>query len=118
MPVWSVIDAGKMEKWIPPEGCEHVVVFGDRDRNYRGQAAAYTLGYRLSPRLEKVRVSLPPMYGDWNDALTSPRDAINALPESAQMELDERLAMMQGATNAEVTALSEYLRDRREKCET
>ena len=33
MPVWSALNAGLLEKWIPPASVETVLIFGDNDRN-------------------------------------------------------------------------------------
>lgn len=77
MPVWSAITARGMAKWTPPEGCTEVVIFGDHDASYTGQAAAYVLANRIATRTPKgggpkpdVSVKLPPNLGDdWNDVL-------------------------------------------------
>ena len=47
MPVWSALNAGLLEKWIPPASVETVLIFGDNDRNGRGQQAADHLERRL-----------------------------------------------------------------------
>ena len=68
LPVWSAIDAGKLAKWQPPEGCKSVVVFGDNDRSFTGQAAAYTLANRLAVKGFEVSVQIPEQEGtDWAD---------------------------------------------------
>lgn len=69
LPVWSAIDAGKLAKWQPPAGCKSVVVFGDNDRSFTGQAAAFTLANRLAVRGFEVSVQIPEQEGtDWADA--------------------------------------------------
>ena len=69
LPVWSAIDAGKLAKWQPPEGCKSVVVFGDNDRSFTGQAAAFTLANRLAVKGFEVSVQIPEQEGtDWADA--------------------------------------------------
>lgn len=69
LPVWSAIDAGKLVKWQPPEGCKSVVVFGDNDRTFTGQAAAFTLANRLAVKGFDVSVQIPEQEGtDWADA--------------------------------------------------
>ena len=74
LPVWAGISAQNMIKWLPPEGVEHVTVFGDADDSYTGQAAAYTLARRIKQRGIDVVVKLPPALGwDWNDFLLSER---------------------------------------------
>lgn len=68
VPVWSAIDAGKLAKWQPPQGCETVMVFGDNDRSFTGQAAAYALANRLAIRGLAVSVHIPEQEGrDWAD---------------------------------------------------
>lgn len=69
LPVWSAIDAGKLAKWQPPAGCKSVVVFGDNDRSFTGQAAAFTLANRLAVKGFEVSVQIPEQQGtDWADA--------------------------------------------------
>jgi putative DNA primase/helicase len=68
LPVWSAIDAGKLAKWIPPEQCKSVVIFGDNDANFTGQAAAYSLAHRLAIKGYAVSVRIPEPTGtDWAD---------------------------------------------------
>jgi len=70
LPVWAAINAGMMEKWNPPEGCDEVAVFGDHDAKFGGQAAAYRLAHRLAVKGLSVTVHIPQIEGhDWNDAL-------------------------------------------------
>ena len=53
-----------------PDGVRKVVVFGDNDRSYAGQAGAYALAARLrrdNPSLE-IEVEIPKTEGlDWSD---------------------------------------------------
>lgn len=66
VPVWSALNAGLMEKWIPPADCKEVVIFGDTDNNFTGQAAAYKLANKLYAKGFDVTVKLPPRAGeDW-----------------------------------------------------
>lgn len=70
LPVWAAINATMLAKWIPPEGCEQVVVFGDNDAKFGGHAAAFTLAHRLACKGLSVRVHFPIDIGtDWNDTL-------------------------------------------------
>ena len=74
LPVWSALDAGHMEKWLPPEGTETLTVFADSDENYRGQRAAYVLANNVCAKCPwvEVIVKLPPAAPlDWNDILIS-----------------------------------------------
>lgn len=71
VPVWSTISEGLLQAWQPPQEAKHVIVFGDNDKNFVGQHAAYALARRLS--LEggvKVEVRIPDCVSwDWNDVL-------------------------------------------------
>jgi len=69
IPVWSLMSTANMERWSPPEGVEKVIIFGDNDRNFAGQAAAYVLAKRLKAKPDgpEVAVALPLEFGDWND---------------------------------------------------
>ena len=58
LPVWSAICADGLEKFEPPAGVEKLVVYGDSDFSYTGQASAYALAKRLRRRME-VEVVLP-----------------------------------------------------------
>jgi putative DNA primase/helicase len=67
LPTWSLINATLMQKWRPPVGIRKVVIFGDNDKSFTGQMAAYTLAYKLRDSVE-VEVKLPSIPGwDWND---------------------------------------------------
>lgn len=69
VPVWSAINATMLAKWTPPEGVREVVIFGDNDPKFGGQAAAYTLAARLAGRHHiGVEVLIPDAVGtDWAD---------------------------------------------------
>lgn len=70
MPVWAALDASKLEGWRPPRGCKAITIFGDNDRNYTGQRAAYGLARRLTNEGMQVQVEIPkPPGADWNDIL-------------------------------------------------
>jgi putative DNA primase/helicase len=66
LPCWSLINSVMMQKWNPPDGVEKVIIFGDNDKSFTGQAAAYKLANRLSAKLS-VEVKIPDQVGDWND---------------------------------------------------
>lgn len=63
---WSLINSVMMAKWNPPDGVERVIIFGDNDKSFAGQAAAYKLANRISAKLS-VEVKIPDQVGDWND---------------------------------------------------
>lgn len=73
IPTWSVLGTAGLLSWVPPDGVEVVKVFGDNDKGYAGQAAAYALGQRLSAlpgRKIEVEVLIPghrTTGEDWND---------------------------------------------------
>lgn len=80
IPVWAAINATMLAKWTPPAGADEVVIFGDHDPRFAGQAAAYTLAHRITTakatRDIPVRVLIPPLMGrDWNDELLAKRGA-------------------------------------------
>jgi putative DNA primase/helicase len=71
VPCHAAINAGFLAKWQPPEGVRRVIVFGDCDQTYTGQAAAYTLAHRLSRKLQ-VEVRIPGQFGtDWADEVAA-----------------------------------------------
>jgi len=71
VPCHAAINAGFLAKWQPPEGVRKVIVFGDCDQTYTGQAAAYTLAHRLSRKLQ-VEVRIPGQFGtDWADEVAA-----------------------------------------------
>ena len=70
IPVWATIDKNHLKTFVPPDGCNKLVVFGDNDANYGGQAAAYILAERLFKKGVRVEVEIPNMIGcDWNDLI-------------------------------------------------
>jgi putative DNA primase/helicase len=77
VPVWSAINSELLAQWEPPQGVEEVIVFGDNDPKFAGQAAAFNLAKRLTTQRQiKTRVELPQITGqDWNDVLNEWRGA-------------------------------------------
>ena len=73
IPTWSAISAGGMERFIPPDGIQELMIFADRDASYTGQAAAYALAKRLVPKI-RVCVSLPDDIGDFADQLIAKKN--------------------------------------------
>lgn len=70
LPVWSALNSALLKKWIPPLGVTHVTIFGDNDKAFGGQSAAYELAHRLVTRNRmEVTVNIPQTVGkDWADA--------------------------------------------------
>jgi len=61
VPCWSTVSAGLLESFEPPQDVTLLIIAGDNDRSYTGQASAYKLAKRLvqeRPGIE-VRVHLP-----------------------------------------------------------
>ncbi|MDR7034513.1 toprim domain-containing protein [Mesorhizobium sp. BE184] len=79
VPVWSTINSTILSGWLPPEGVQQVIVFGDNDPKFGGQAAATALAHRLAcitNRPLAVGLEIPPTPGtDWNDVLLERRRA-------------------------------------------
>jgi putative DNA primase/helicase len=71
IPVWAALNANQLAKWYPPASCKELIIFGDNDKNYTGQAKAYELAHRLSiKKTITIKVIVPPMTGfDMNDML-------------------------------------------------
>lgn len=69
VPTWAALNSTMLSKWIPPQGIDEVLVFGDNDLGFGGQSAAYALAHRLAVRLRlKVEVHIPKLVGmDWAD---------------------------------------------------
>ena len=76
--VWAALSTGNLIKWEPPKECENVIIFADRDGNFAGQVAAYSLAHRLAASKKiRVEVRFPDSNPDgeqkidWNDLLMS-----------------------------------------------
>ena len=68
VPVWSCVSSSLMESWAPPEGIKRVIVFGDNDVKFGGQAAAYRIAHKLACAGLSVEVRIPEQVGkDWAD---------------------------------------------------
>ena len=63
VPVWAATTAGLLEKWEPPKEASEIVVCGDNDTSYTGQAAAYVLAKRLVVQGFRVTVEIPEFVG-------------------------------------------------------
>jgi putative DNA primase/helicase len=70
IPTWATISSGMLEAFQPPDGIREIVIFGDCDPNYVGQAAAFKLAKRLYQNDYLVEVRIPEC-GDWADHLKS-----------------------------------------------
>jgi putative DNA primase/helicase len=69
IPAWAALNAGGVERFVPPTETKHLIIFGDNDQNGVGQRAAYGLAARLSGRVQ-VEVKIPETPDtDFNDVL-------------------------------------------------
>lgn len=68
VPVWAATNAVLLEAWMPPAGVSAVLIAGDNDTSYTGQAAAFVLAKRLRREGYAVEVQIPGVAGkDWAD---------------------------------------------------
>lgn len=71
LPVWAATSATLLESWQPPKDVSSVVVYGDNDKSFTGQRAAFVLAHRLALAGLSVKVHIPSREGnDWLDELT------------------------------------------------
>lgn len=74
IPVWAATNAALLEAWSPPAGVERVLVAGDNDSSFTGQAAAYALARRLIREGLAVEVQIPSSVDtDWCDEHSNPQ---------------------------------------------
>lgn len=67
---WSGIDAGRLARMEIPDHVEELIIMGDNDKGYAGQAAAYELARRQYSKRKVVLVEIPDKVGDdWRDVL-------------------------------------------------
>lgn len=76
IPAWACGSAGLLEKVEIPEQISHVVIAGDRDESFTGQASAYVLAKRLTNLGKSCRVCISEQVGDWNDVLQAQKNSI------------------------------------------
>lgn len=70
VPTWATVSSSLMMTWKPPPGVTKVVIFGDNDPAFAGQAAAYVLAKSLARLKLNVTVLIPDEVGtDWADHL-------------------------------------------------
>lgn len=66
LPAWAAMNAGLLERVNVPSFVKHVVICGDNDSNFVGQAAAYALAKRMVSEGRTASVEIPKA-NDWND---------------------------------------------------
>lgn len=59
VPTWAALNSTVMKKFVPPAGVKSVIVFGDNDANYEGQATAFGLARDLIRRGYSAQVKIP-----------------------------------------------------------
>ena len=68
IPCWASYSANNLARFDPPPGIKSLVIYGDRDFSFTGQAAAYELARRMQAKGIGVDIALPPEEGqDWLD---------------------------------------------------
>ena len=68
VPVWAATSAVLLESWVPPAGVERVLIAGDNDASFTGQAATFALARRLVRDGYAVDIQIPGEIGmDWAD---------------------------------------------------
>lgn len=71
-PGWATGSAGLLERLIVPPEITEVLICGDNDLSFTGQAAAFNLAKRLTMEKKKCIIHIPnyelnPIQSDWND---------------------------------------------------
>jgi hypothetical protein len=70
MTVWSALSCTLLERFVPPDGTERIVIWADRDENGAGQRSAEVLQKKLEAKGIQASILLPPGSGtDWLDVL-------------------------------------------------
>lgn len=69
IPVWATVNSTGLTNWVPPLDVKKVWIFGDNDESYGGQAASYSLAFRIKNLIKiNVNVRIPKATGwDWAD---------------------------------------------------
>lgn len=70
IPTWAAVSSSMMEAFEPPVDIKTVCIFGDNDKNFTGQKAAYKLANRLVVKRNlTVEVNIPDEVGDFLDEM-------------------------------------------------
>ncbi|EJX02537.1 P4 alpha zinc-binding domain protein [gut metagenome] len=71
IPVWSAISAGGFSHFNKlPDQVQKLIIFGDNDKSFTGQAAAWGLAKTMRCHYPDVQIEvrIPPQLGDdWHD---------------------------------------------------
>jgi putative DNA primase/helicase len=79
VPTWATLNANMMEQFVPPKECKRLVIYGDNDKSFTGQAAAFALAKRcVTQHRIEAEVIIPTMIhrpdnSDLNDWLQKKR---------------------------------------------
>ncbi len=66
IPCWATLNSTLLEQWNPP-AVKKIYIFGDNDKSFTGQKAAYTLANKIY-KYYRVEVMIPEEVGsDWLD---------------------------------------------------
>lgn len=72
IPCWSVLSESLMRTFVPPPEVTKLTIFGDNDKNFVGQRAAYELAWKTSLKGIDVSVMIPDRPGtDFLDELNA-----------------------------------------------
>jgi putative DNA primase/helicase len=70
IPCWACLHTSGLKAFQWPQNVRELMIFGDHDDSFAGQAAAYALAQKARAKGLGVTVELPPKIGtDWNDCL-------------------------------------------------
>ena len=127
VPVWAALGTSGMVSWRPPAGVRRVLVIGDNDRSFAGQAAAYKLAYDLrtftppgstEPLGDGIEVHIPghdTMGRDWADVVTMDDADDDVFQERAAIiEYEGEMPRAEAVALARIAAAAE--RQRRIHC--
>jgi putative DNA primase/helicase len=79
MPVWAALSENGMQTFVWPAKIRRLHVFGDNDRSFVGQAAAFVLAKRARKEGLDVTVHIPDRAGDdWLDVLNRRKQEVAA----------------------------------------
>ncbi len=60
LPFWAAANSTVLAKWRPLEEAHDIIIFGDTDRKFGGQASAYALTRRLAAQEATQREDAAP----------------------------------------------------------
>jgi putative DNA primase/helicase len=97
VPCWAAGNAGMLAAWQPPAEAKRIFVFGDNDRNFAGQSAAYSLARRLESDQRAAEVQIPAEVDtDWNDVHQLQRNRTEGQPDATPISKLDRAGASHG----------------------